>query len=277
MCIFSRPIITVASTCIFARLNPEGQQYLAYSMTCDLPEEMAMILPIPVARDSEQVLEWLDLSSCPKLFFWLEHAFSPPSRGGLRSRGGGGRRDYLEVVDVGSFEASYVPQLSDFDRLDPRFRLDTSVWAKLPQYVDYGFAVFKLKGGSHKVHPMGFRFSTRYPDQLFFPTVHVHDGEVCEREKFDHDLYCQSSTAPGKGPWVKSYIGLGLKIPPHENTKRMVDRNLPGYKLRLSGDLPNRDVLVPGAPLPDPPLRVLGNQDTDPESGLRPGLGRKKF
>ena len=48
--------------------------------------------------------------------------------------------------DVGEFEASFVANIGDFSRLDRRFRIALEVWAELPTYADYGFAVFKLKG-----------------------------------------------------------------------------------------------------------------------------------
>ena len=109
----------------------------------------------------------------------------------------------LEVVEVGSFEASFVPAIKDFARLDERFRLPTSVWEKLPQYKDYGFAVFKLKKGASKVHPMAFEFPRALKDVLFFPTVHIHDGTVPAKAKFDHSLFCQME---GEAPlmWEES-------------------------------------------------------------------------
>ncbi len=48
------------------------------------------------------------------------------------------------VHDVSSFEASFVPTLEDFDRLDERFRIPPDAIGKIPRYRDYGFAVFKL-------------------------------------------------------------------------------------------------------------------------------------
>jgi hypothetical protein len=97
----------------------------------------------------------------------------------------------LEVVEVGSFEASFVPTIKDFARLDERFRLPQQVWQDLPQYQDHGFAVFKLKSGQHEVHPMAFEFPRANPEKLFFPTVHIHDGKVHEQAQFDHQLFCQ--------------------------------------------------------------------------------------
>jgi hypothetical protein len=78
----------------------------------------------------------------------------------------------LVVHDLGDFEASFVPCLDDFERLDRRFCIPRSVWDELPVYQDYGFAVFKLKASAgrglwgfgrgsqkaatRKVHPMAF-------------------------------------------------------------------------------------------------------------------------
>ena len=95
------------------------------------------------------------------------------------------------MVEVGSFVASFVPTVKDFSRLDEQFRLPDGTWDKLPAYKDYGFAVFKLKKGEQKVHPMAFEFPRADKTRLFFPTVHIHDGKVHDQAGFDHVLYCQ--------------------------------------------------------------------------------------
>ena len=106
------------------------------------------------------------------------------------------------VHDVGEFEASFVPTPADFNRLDERFRLPRSVWSALPDYADYGFAVFKLPPealwllhapprGWTELPPDGVRLPRRNPSALFFPTVHVHDGAVHAEADFDHTLYMQ--------------------------------------------------------------------------------------
>jgi hypothetical protein len=111
---------------------------------------MAMILPLPVSTEAADQLTFIDLSGCSMFFPYIQKSF------GLRSRGGSRSRPKLEVIEVGSFEASFVPTLHDFDRLDERFRLDGSIWSQLPKYADYGFAVFKMKSGDHRLHPMAF-------------------------------------------------------------------------------------------------------------------------
>lgn len=102
----------------------------------------------------------------------------------------------LEVHRVGSFEASFVPTVDDFERLDPRFRLPPAVWDDLPAYRDWGFAVFKLRdlfaAEATAVEPMAFEFPRRDPGALFFPTVHVHDGRAHAAADFDHNLFLQT-------------------------------------------------------------------------------------
>lgn len=209
-----------------------------------------MILPLPVQlseSENQQPVEFLDLSDCPMFFPYLEGSFQKrPGFSFSRMFG----KDSLEVVEVGSFEASYLPTMADFKRLDPRFGLDTSIWQKLPQYSDYGFAVFKLKPGEERIHPMAFRFRTRYQEQLFFPTVHVHDGSVPEVETFDHRLFCQSGKHPG-GNWANSLYNLGDTIPPDQNTRQLIDNKRKGFRLQMQGEFPNQDVLVPATPVVD--------------------------
>ena len=79
-----------------------------------------------------------------------------------------------------------MPTVKDFARLDERFKLPPSTWDDLPGYKDYGFAVFKLKKGEQKVHPMAFEFPRGDTRKLFFPTVHIHDGKVHQTAGFDH-------------------------------------------------------------------------------------------
>ena len=193
MCCFSRPVIAVNGTNIFARSTGPLKQALVYTMLLRAREEMAMILPIPVRPHSgENAVRFINLEEYAHFFEDMETVFldsyglkHAPSRSGSKSDG------LLAVVDVGSFEASFVPTISDFERLDERFRLPTGTWDQLPLYKRYGFTVFKLKPGAKIIHPMAFEFPRASPTRLFFPTVHIHDGKVHDTAVFDHALYCQ--------------------------------------------------------------------------------------
>jgi hypothetical protein len=198
MCSFSKPVDAVAHTRIFARSSARGGQFLAYQMEYQAREELAMILPLPTPpAPAEDAVRFIDLSGYPAFFDDAARGFSWPVEDpyrvySLSSRG----REKLVVHDVGGYQASFVPRIADFDRLDERFRMPGDVWESLPQYADWSFAVFKLKRGAAKVHPMAFEFPRRDAERLFFPTLHVHNGFVPNHAFFDHLLYCQRDVAP---------------------------------------------------------------------------------
>ena len=135
-----------------------------------------------------------------------------------------------------------MPTLKAFDRLDEAFKLPTKIWDGLPQYKDASFAVFQLKKGEKKVHPMAFEFPRRDPKTLFFPTVHIHDGTVHEKEKFDHVLYAQFESAPMAWEESKQLAGQILSKP--NDLHGIVDAKGHVYRKRMVGLLKNEDVYV---------------------------------
>src|SRR6266566_7558937 len=193
MCCFSQPVRSVHSTNIFARPADERRQFLVYSMTLDARKELAMILPLPVKTPAdENDVEFIDLQGYPNFFTDLEQGFPSGRHGATLGKSASPATDEtLRVLQVGSFEASFVPTITDFSRLDERFRLPQHVWDKLPGYKTYGFAVFKLKPGAMTIHPMAFSFPRQNTNALFFLTVHIHDGKVHSKAGFDHNLFCQ--------------------------------------------------------------------------------------
>jgi hypothetical protein len=146
MCIFSgESNVTVDGTRIFGRVEG-GEQFLVYQMSVGTSAETAMVLPLPIAPGhGEAAVRFIDLSTYPKFFEALELMF-PQTLYLLahEPQGLGERSPTLVVHRVGDFEASYVPSIADFARLDKRFQLSSAIWDKLPAYRDYGFAVFKL-------------------------------------------------------------------------------------------------------------------------------------
>jgi hypothetical protein len=189
MCCFSRHVEAVSGTNIFARSGPDGRQVLVYSMTLSSKEDVAMILPLPVPANSpEDALKWISLKEYPDFFQDLHRGFPPPAADPPLLSKSEPKPRALAVVEVGDFEASFVPSAKDFERLDERFRLPSTP----PAAKGFGFAVFKLKQGSRKVHPMAFDFPRANPARLFFPTLHIHDGKVHETVGFDHALFAQN-------------------------------------------------------------------------------------
>lgn len=266
MCIFSgkSPALRVERTQIFARRHG-AHQVLVYAMHLAAPEDAAMILPLPVAPGAgDDAVRMHDLSSVPDFFARLDRCFPRDTSAIVGERAQS--RPRLPVRTVGAFEASYVPSLSEFDRLDPRFRIPESVWRMLPLYRDWGFAVFIFRPGSAAIHPMALDFPMLVPDALFFPTVHVHDGQVHARAAFDHTLYVQGldrirqvdrvlDMEPPRTVWTLPRFDDRSEL----NPRARFDERLPAglveldsglSRLRLRRDLPNTDVWLTAAPEP---------------------------
>lgn len=243
MCCFTRPVKAVADTNIFARAAAGGRQYLVYSMAFAADEDLAMVLPLPVApRSGEDALRFLNLEGYPEFFADLRAGFPEVLCLG-RGRSASAPRPTLKVVDVGSFEASYVPTVADFDRLDERFRMPAGVWDALPTYRHYGFAVFKLKPGAHKAHPIAFEFPRAKPKQLFFPTVHVHDGRVHKMATFDHALFCQVEDGRRVPDWEESFDSAG-RFTNAAKSQGVLDPQAVCWRLRIEGRRVNEDIRV---------------------------------
>jgi hypothetical protein len=240
MCCFSGPVRDVADTRIFARGGDHERQLLAYQMKFSTTTDLAMILPLPVPRGTpDGALRFVDLSGYPDFFDELRSGFPEP-----RARATGklaAAAEPLAVEQVGSFDASFVPSISDFARLDARFRMPDGVWDRLPQYRSFGFAVFKLKKDATTVHPMAFEFPRADGSKLFFPTVHVHDGTVHAQADFDHSLYCQDKAhLPSQGGWRESAQPAGA-FADIKRARGLLDKNGHCYFMRLQGRHKNQD------------------------------------
>lgn len=282
MCILvGEDAVRVSGTSIFARHCARGRQVLVYSMRVFARTPTAMILPLPVTSGSgEQALRFIDLSGYAKFFEEMDAACRPTvealSVGAAEAVSADLAVPMLKVEDVGDFEASFAPTRDDLRRLDPRFQLPPEVWDEMPDYSDWGFAVFQLKleaseaawRSGRKVHPMAFEFPTRSPARLFFPTVHVHDGGFHSTAHFDHSLYCQREDAQERFRALWSELNPGEReraeaagVAPLEHWYRRSDREA-GAELRcadsagtldpharlhaldVEGVLPNRDLWV---------------------------------
>jgi hypothetical protein len=217
-----------------------GRQILAYEMVFAAPQPVAMILPLPTSPGcAETDVRFISLERYPQLFEDLYTAFKWP---GGRTRGQDWRSAHptLAVQVVGQFVASFVPALADFARLDPRFRIPPGTVERVPGYSDYGFVVFQLGATIERsrVHPMAFEFSTRDPERLFFPLLHVHDGRLHAEAAFDHVLYAQGlGTHPlfhhQREPLSRSVF--------HEKATLVLDLDLALSRREMIGTLPNRD------------------------------------
>ena len=246
MCIFVDEI-RVSNTSIFARRRfpDENRQILVYSMKLYSNKPTAMILPIPIVEGGgEDAIRFIDLSEYENFFNDMHTACDAVRYEVETSLNGNVCFDDaplpLIVHDVGDFEASFVPKLNDFKRLDERFQLPNGVWDEMPDYHDYGFAVFQLKPlaaaftGSKEIHPMAFEFRSRDPERLFFPTVHVHDGKFRSRADFDHLLFMQFDDENVVGPRVTATRNQMYR-------SNVSERNF----IRYFGEQPDFDLTTP--------------------------------
>lgn len=286
MCLFSSEVEHVADTRIFARADGD-HQYLAYQMQLRSQRELAMILPLPTPPAcDERAVGFLNAADSYDLFRELATLFLAP----IQSHGsetsllfGFDGPSPLQVHSVGDYEASFVPTMADFARLDPRFRLPTAIWSQLPMYADWGFAVFKLRPQEPpnipmtaldlriaaerkrdgkpplqymrrtppaQTHPIAFRFPRRDPGTLFFPTMHVHDGSWQPVATFDHLIYAQRRKAGGSpapsaaGPsWQVSH----REAQPTAKTAaaQLLRVGQPVLRLALRGEFANADTVLP--------------------------------
>lgn len=242
MCMFSGKIKEVTNTRIFSRMVGPGRQGLVYSMNVDTPTEVAMVLPLPVMMGAaENAVKFIDLSEYADFFASLDRGFPSILRSKSLDRSPA-PQGKLEVHQVGSFEASFVPKMADFSRLDERFRLPEGALEKIGIYKDYGFAVFKFKAGKQKVHPMAMEFPSRFADRLYFPTVHIHDGEVHEKEDFDHNLYAQTAKSGGRAllNWEESNGNAGV-FAKAGLSQGLLNPGAHVYRLKMVGEFKNED------------------------------------
>ena len=243
MCCFSGPVREVADTNIFARRDGKTQ-FLAYQMRYRADKPVAMILPLPMALPArEDSVHFIDLKGYPTFFTALADLWPAPtlgtSKGEVSSLPQSLSEPRLVVKEVGDFVASFVPAVNDFERLDPRFRLPRQVWDSLPRYANFGFVVFQLKELRGTPHPMAFSFPTRLESEVFYPTVHIHDGRVHPEEHFDHLLYLQADASE----WSKAALPVTDQVV-IERAAGLVLPGRPIFRQKMLGVYSNEDILV---------------------------------
>lgn len=240
MCIFTGKIEEVSETRIFAR-REAYRQAIVYEMFLSSKIDTAMVLPIPVSKENaSNKVEFIDLSKYEDFFDDIEFLFPKNRSRSLSLVASAG--PILEVQQVGAFEASFVPNQTDFIHLDPRFKLNDNILNKLPDYKDYGFVVFKLRKGESQVHPMAFWFHTSTKEKLYFPTVHVHNEQVPQFEDFSHTIYAQGNlNHTSKLTKSKLMANSNLLQSISNKSSGIVEAKSEVYKKTIVGKHPNTD------------------------------------
>jgi hypothetical protein len=242
MCCMMPYVDEVSNTNLFARPTEKGQ-LLVYQMTFEAKNQVAMVLPIPVALPTqENIVRFIDMKGYPEFFQHLNAAFPLPESPGCAKTLSANAADavpMLTVESVGDFIASFVPSPKDFRRLDPRFRLPEGTFRAMPLYNDYGFVVFQFRKQGGTPHPMAFEFPTRLVNKLFYPTMHIHDGRIHDKENFDHTLYLQDGGYHGDGSKGNAEQYLDMT-----KVQGIVRGDAPVRRVKMEGMLPNTDTVL---------------------------------
>jgi hypothetical protein len=184
MCIILAQVQHVNATKIFTCFTEDQRrQFLVYSNEVETDEDdNVMILPVP---NPDSVI-FVNLSKYSKLFDDLEANFIKSRRPSYNMTASLSRsaaigdsleRPRLVVHDVGSYSASIVPSVNDFDRIDTtHFTLPHDLETILRSTYDsqFGFIVCKLRRGNHKYHPFAYSHIKHDKNLLFIPTLHYH-------------------------------------------------------------------------------------------------------
>lgn len=200
MCIISGEVKQVSRTKIFVGpLEGNKGQLTVYcnKVAMDSEKGGTMILPVPVGKDGKADIRFVDMSRS-KDFFDKLHDLWPVERSitlGIPKAKGFAS---LEVVTVGSYVASIVPDHPSFELLDKeRFPVTKEVLDYLlKEYPSkHQFVAFSLERSSKEYHP--FAYTHRIADDgpiMFIPTMHyhTHKGSKQSGEKhadWAHEIY----------------------------------------------------------------------------------------
>ena len=92
---------------------------------------------------------------------------------------------------------------------------------------------------------MALSFPRAKAEELFFPTVHIHDGKVHPKAHFDHVLYGQRN--PGESfrlsNWRES-PQLAKSFVDAAKAQNLIDPAQHCFRLELQGTLKNADTVL---------------------------------
>ena len=203
MCILSDEVRTVAKTQIYISASSDNQRQLTvYANQVDSVNKWnSMILPVPFPSS----IEFVNIEKYANFFTDLNNCFSDMNRlyasANLTRSAPSNFSRTLEIFEVGSYEASIVPTIADFQYVDPSFQLHTNIQllTMLKQYYteNFGFIVCRLKQGMHTYHPFAYTHKLYKPNVLFTPTRHYHvhgkDTVHTDTADWDHEIYSPST------------------------------------------------------------------------------------
>jgi hypothetical protein len=227
---FSGTLARLSNTRIFARATSNGTQYLVYQMDYAAEGDIALILPLPTPPGTAPAaVRFIDLVGYPNFFADLEKGF-PYTRGVPGVQG--------KTRDNARAEASFLPSSAYFAELDDKFRSPQEIWDGLPEYHDFGFAVFKIRANAPLRSPVAVEFPTRNPNLLSFPTLHIRDGQAADQVNFDLDLFCQA-----RAGWLRTY-DVASSFMDIDKAQGVLDAGERVSRMTVQGMHPNSDIMV---------------------------------
>eukprot|EP00039_Didymoeca_costata_P014148 m.225482 g.225482 ORF g.225482 m.225482 type:complete len:278 (+) comp15957_c4_seq10:185-1018(+) len=215
MCIIQGKVERVAKTNIMVAPIQNGLQLTVYSNNVAMKDAAgAMLLPFPLVAEMsdekqlEEPCQLVDLSEYKTLFSELNRACFPVMKSlSINRNASPNCSDSLAVVQIGSYKASIVPTIGDFERLRMDvFTIDPVVFEFLSQKYpnQYGFVVCQLDK-ERDYHPFGY-ITQKLPDgSMFIPTMHYHEHAKTKKKHnpsthadWDHEIF--SINHPLLGP-----------------------------------------------------------------------------
>ena len=196
MCIILARVESVSNTQLYiSSSKTKERQLVIYTNKVTSPDSNAMILPVPNPlsvellnfRHYKDIFE--DCQKCFRHYDDTRHLYATRS---LACSASDSHRPVLPVYTIGSYQASIVPSLDDFDRLNTNIlRVNPEVASLLRKTYDseFGFLVCQLKRGNHQYHPFAYTHSIHSNRLLFVPTLHYHLGEKGSSADWDHTIY----------------------------------------------------------------------------------------
>lgn len=237
MAIFSGSISRTANTRIFARTTNDNKQYLALQLDYAADSDVALIVPLPTPPDTApDAVRFIDLAHYPEFFVDLANGFpiarSVPTPGSVEDGA------YVPLPRTTHDEISFIPSRAGLANLAEAYRIPDAALAELPEYHDYGFAVFKLHPDAQSMPPIAVEFPTRSAQLLYFPTLSIKEGKVDTDTYFDIDLFAQA-----KAGWMRSY-DAARSFMDIERAGSVIDPNLRVERFTVLGMHPNSDIVL---------------------------------
>ena len=270
MCIITATVEQVSGTNIFVCAIDGGKQIVIYSNTVETPvPNNTMVLPVP----NPDSVGFINLKHYQTFFKDCADSFSIPRESNYLMRSSCSSalpsESILPVYNVGSYNVSVVPNVTEFHRLDPAyFTIDPYIPNTLHKQYDssFGFIICKLRKGQHSYHPLAYTHQIHQDRLLFVPTYHIHpDGTYPQEPEthadWDHSIYTVETDMEEDGS-RRQFDGWALKWNKLPSELHWIQKHR-GHKWTCKGQKKNRDIWLRNYKDFHPPENRIRYQEGD--------------